>query len=216
MWQRAVPGVEGAELRGLELPIREFWRSLEKKMKDRLVLSACLLFATSALLAQQAKSNDAPPSKEEVLKFFDLMQVRQQTQAVIANTEEQVKSMTRETVRKKAPNADPQQIAQVEGLMDSMFKEYPIAGILDDMIPVYQKHLTRSDLDGLIAFYSSPLGQKILREMPSMTDEAMQVSYAHIQKNMEQMMKKIDARVQQIVDEQQKKKSTQAPKPKQK
>ena len=185
-------------------------------MKVRLVLSACLLFATSALLAQQAKSNDAPPSKEEVLKFFELMQVRQQTQAVLANTEEQVKSMTREMVRKKAPNADPQQIAQVEGLMDSMFKEYPIAGILDDMIPVYQKHLTRSDLDGLITFYSSPLGQKILREMPSMTDEAMQVSYAHIQKNMEQMMKKIDARVQQIVDEQQKKKSTQAPKPKQK
>ena len=58
-------------------------------MKVRLVLSACLLFASSALLAQQAKSNDAPPSKEEVLKFFDLMQVRQQTQAVLANTEEQ-------------------------------------------------------------------------------------------------------------------------------
>lgn len=166
------------------------------------------------LVAQQPPAPDGPPSKQDVLKFFQIMQVEQQTRAVLANTQEQVKTMTREMIMKKAPNASPDQLAQVEGMMDTMFKEYPINGILDDMVPVYQKHLTKSDLDGLITFYSSPLGQKVLREMPEMTKEAMQVSYAHIQKNMEQMMKKVDDRVQSIVDEQQKRKSAPAHEPK--
>jgi uncharacterized protein len=173
-----------------------------------------VLLAASWMAAQQPPASDAPPSKDEVLELFQLLQVEQQTRAVLANTQEQVKSMTREMIMKKAPNASPDQLAQLEGMMDTMFKEYPIDGILDDMIPVYQKHLTKSDIDGLIAFYSSPLGRKVLREMPAMTNEAMQVSYAHIQKNMEQMMKKVDDRVQQVVDEQQKKKSAPAHEPK--
>jgi hypothetical protein len=35
------------------------------------------------------------------------------------------------------------------------------------------------------AFYSSPTGQKLLREMPAMTSEAMQASYGRLQKQME-------------------------------
>ena len=180
-------------------------------MRIRLLWLPCIvLLAGSWMTAQQTPAPDAEPSKEDVLKFFQLMQVEQQTREVMATTQAQVKTMTREMIMKKAPNASPDQLAQVEGMMDTMFKEYPINGILDDMVPVYQKHLTKSDLDGLITFYSSPLGQKVLREMPEMTKEAMQVSYAHIEKNMEQIMKKVDDRVQSIVDEQQKKKSAPA------
>jgi len=183
-------------------------------MKIRLLWLPCMvLLVASWMAAQQSPANDGPPSKEDVLRFFQIMQVEQQTREVMANTQAQVKTMTREMIMKKAPNASPDQLAQVEGMMDTMFKEYPINGILEDMVPVYQKHLTKSDLDGLITFYSSPLGQKVLREMPEMTNEAMQVSYAHIQKSMEQIMKKVDDRVQSIVDQQQKKKSTPAHEP---
>jgi uncharacterized protein len=180
----------------------------ERFMRIRLLwLPLVVVLFSAGMAAQQAPASDRAPSKEDVLKLFQILQVEQQTRAVLANTHEQVRTMTREMIMKKAPNASPDQLAQVEGMMDTMFKEYPINGILDDMVPVYQKHLTKSDLDGMIAFYSSPLGQKILREMPAMTNEAMQVSYSHIQKNMELMMKKVDDRVQSIVDEQQKKKS---------
>jgi len=177
-------------------------------MRIRLLwLPLVVVLFSAGMAAQQSPANDGPPSKEDVLKLFQILQVEQQTREVMANTQAQVKTMTREMIMKKAPNASPDQLAQLEGMMDTMFREYPIAGILDDMVPVYQKHLTKSDLEGMVAFYSSPLGQKILREMPAMTSEAMQVSYADIQKNMEQMMKKVDDRVQSIVDEQQKKKS---------
>jgi hypothetical protein len=35
------------------------------------------------------------------------------------------------------------------------------------VIPIYARHFSESDLDGLIAFYSSPLGQRVTHEMPA-------------------------------------------------
>jgi len=43
--------------------------------------------------------------------------------------------------------------------------------ILDMAIPVYDKHLTREDIRGLIEFYQTPLGQKAIHELPSIQSE---------------------------------------------
>jgi len=45
--------------------------------------------------------------------------------------------------------------------------------MLDDMIPVYQRHLTKQDVDSMLAFYNTPTGQKLLREQPAMMAEGM-------------------------------------------
>lgn len=41
------------------------------------------------------------------------------------------------------------------------------------VIPIYARHYSDSDLDGLIAFYSSPLGQRVTHEMPAVTSECL-------------------------------------------
>ena len=43
------------------------------------------------------------------------------------------------------------------------------------VIPIYARHFSDGDLDGLIAFYSSPLGQRVTHEMPAVTSESMVV-----------------------------------------
>jgi hypothetical protein len=43
------------------------------------------------------------------------------------------------------------------------------------VIPIYARHYSENDLDGLIAFYSSPLGQKVTREMPAVMSESVVV-----------------------------------------
>ena len=53
------------------------------------------------------------------------------------------------------------------------------------MAPVYQKHLTKGDIDNLVAFYSSPTGAKLLREMPSIVAESMQSAMPIMTKYME-------------------------------
>jgi len=58
-------------------------------------------------------------------------------------------------------------------MVDDIDRDYPMDEILNDMVPIYQRHLTKSDSDELITFYSSPVGQKVLRDLPAITSEAM-------------------------------------------
>lgn len=43
------------------------------------------------------------------------------------------------------------------------------------LVPVYKKHMTKTDLDGLIKFYKSPIGKKFAKKTPLITQESMQV-----------------------------------------
>jgi hypothetical protein len=43
------------------------------------------------------------------------------------------------------------------------------------MIPVYTRHYTRDDLAGLIDFYSTPLGQRVIEQTPSIMQESMTI-----------------------------------------
>ena len=61
------------------------------------------------------------------------------------------------------------------------------------MVPVYQKHLNKSDVDAMSAFYSSPTGRKLLREMPAMTAESMQAASPRIQAMMDRVMERARA-----------------------
>jgi hypothetical protein len=46
--------------------------------------------------------------------------------------------------------------------------------LLTMMIPAYQHHFTAEEVDGLIKFYKSPLGQKLVAQMPATMAEAAQ------------------------------------------
>ena len=51
------------------------------------------------------------------------------------------------------------------------------------MVPVYQRHLTHSDVRIIIDFYNSPTGQKMIKETPTMMAEGMQVVQPILQKH---------------------------------
>lgn len=43
------------------------------------------------------------------------------------------------------------------------------------LVPVYKKHMTKTDLVGLIKFYKSPVGKKFAEKTPLITQESIQV-----------------------------------------
>ncbi len=47
--------------------------------------------------------------------------------------------------------------------------------LLSKMVPVYQKHFTGEDVAGLLKFYKSPLGQKVITQMPVTMAEGMKI-----------------------------------------
>ncbi|EIM01444.1 hypothetical protein UUC_11454 [Rhodanobacter denitrificans] len=48
------------------------------------------------------------------------------------------------------------------------------AAVTQRMVPVFQRHFSGEEVDGLLKFYRSPLGQKVLTEMPASVAEAVQ------------------------------------------
>lgn len=77
--------------------------------------------------------------------------------------------------------------ARMNQRLDQMLKDLPWNDLLQTMVPIYQKHFTKGDIDALVAFYGGPTGQKILREMPAITAELMQSMMPILQKNIESM-----------------------------
>jgi len=136
---------------------------------------AVLLLLTTSALAQQT-GVDTPATRDDVLQLFSVMNIKQQMRAIMDSMMQQQKSLVHDMARRKNPNVTTEELGRVDRIMDESVKDFPIEGILDDMVPVYQKHLTSADVSAMSAFYSSSTGQKLLREMPAMTSEAMQAS----------------------------------------
>ncbi|MFZ3214575.1 MAG: DUF2059 domain-containing protein [Candidatus Acidiferrales bacterium] len=101
----------------------------------------------------------------------------------------------------KVPNLPPDFEARMDKMTDDMLKELPIDDLLQAMIPAYQKHLTKGDVDALTAFYSTPTGQKILKEMPAMTADAMQAASGILQNMMAKMRERVQTEIAQVQKE---------------
>jgi hypothetical protein len=174
-------------------------------MKLRCLAVAMLLLAAfSPLLAQ----SDTPATREDVLQLFNVMKIHEQMSSVMTTIAAQQRSMMHEGMRKHFPQVTDEELARLDKFTADTMKEMPIDGMLDDMIPVYQKHLSKADVDAMGAFYSSPTGQKLLREMPAMTAESMQAAGPRIQA----MMEKVMDRAEKMAEEDRRKQSG-SPKP---
>ena len=47
--------------------------------------------------------------------------------------------------------------------------------LLGRMVPIYQHHFSAADVAGLLKFYKSPLGQKVITQMPVTMAEGMKI-----------------------------------------
>lgn len=56
---------------------------------------------------------------------------------------------------------------------DDFKKEVKAKDIVDLVIPTYEKHYSEQDIEQLIIFYKSPIGQKTIALTPLITQESM-------------------------------------------
>jgi hypothetical protein len=163
--------------------------------RPALVLLACLLFA-SISFAQQNDAN-APASKADVERFLDAMHTRDMTKSMMNAMTVQMHKMVHEQVLKQ-PNLPPDSEERLNKLTDSVYKEMPVDELIDVMIPVYQKHFTKGDMDALVAFYSSPTGEKMVKEMPAIMSESMQAASGILQEMMAKMTQRVNDEIAQM------------------
>ena len=170
-------------------------------MKLKSVFVAILLCLSSSPLLGQAPGStgsEAPASADDIRKMFEVMHIRDQMQVIMQQVSQQMRSMEHDQIRKQQPNVTDEDMAKVDAMSDEMLREFSTEGLLDDMVPVYQKHLSKTDVDAMVGFYSTPTGQKILREMPAMTAEGIEA----MQPRLTRMIDEANARIEKMMNEQ--------------
>jgi hypothetical protein len=162
-------------------------------MKLKSLLCACLL-ALSLCAGAQTTVSIAPDaaSKEDVKKLFEVMASREQIGQMMQQLFAQMRSLNREEIKKRRPEVTEGELARMDRESEDLIKNFPLDEMLSDMIPVYQRHFTKSEIDALTAFYSSPPGQKFLHEMPAVTAETMRAVYPRIQAEVDAALKRAE------------------------
>lgn len=134
----------------------------------------CLSFAASGF-AQQPAAN-APATRQEVEKLFQVMHVREmvqkQMQALLVPMHRMIHQEFLKNKGKCKLPADFEAI--MEKRMDKMFTDMPWDQMIQAMIPVYQKNLSGRDVEAGIAFYGSPAGHEFLQKLPAIMAGSMQ------------------------------------------
>ena len=151
-----------------------------------------VVFLALPAIAQVAAPADAPATKEQILKLFDVMDIHRQTRAMMATIERQTRTTSMEALKARYPRITPEQLDRVNKISEESMRDFPVDAMLDDMIPIYQKHLTGTDVDAMIAFYSSPTGKKLMQQLPQITQEAMQASNARVQKHIDAVLQRVE------------------------
>jgi hypothetical protein len=161
-------------------------------MKLKSLLSACLLGVS--ICTAQTTVSVAPdaPSKEDVKKLFDVMASHQQIEQMMQQLFAQMQSLSREQLKKQHPDITEEDLARIDRQSKDLLKNFPVDAMLSDMVPVYQRHFTKSDIEALTAFYGSPTGQKFLHEMPAVTAETMKAVYPKIQAEVEAALRRAE------------------------
>ena len=163
----------------------------------------CVLLLLCGVVTPALGQGNAPPTRQDVLGLFDLMHVREQVGPAMESIARQQRAIILDNLRRQNPHIPPRQLIRLDRFTTDILNELPIEAMINDMVPVYQKHLTKSDVDAMSAFYSSPVGEKLVREMPAMTIESMQAASPRIQTFMDKVME----RAQAMASDQQEKKA---------
>jgi hypothetical protein len=139
-----------------------------KKLILALVLIPSLSFA-------QKKSMD--PAKEK-----DIRRLLELTGAATLGA--QVMNQMLQTFRQTMPNVPADFWPELQ-------KELNPNELVEKVIPVYDKQLAAAEIKDLIRFYETPTGKKLIKVMPAITQESMEIGKAWGRDIGEKVMKKL-------------------------
>jgi uncharacterized protein len=182
-------------------------------MRSRVLLFLALLAVAAPVFAQQsvaeaaAQAKSKPevfaadaPTHDQVMTLLDLLQIRRNMSMMMEGMKQAMKQGAEQAFREGVPDPSPAQLEALHGMVDDAMADMPLDEMVEAVVPIYRRHLAKSDVEEMIRFFSGPAGQKLLREQPQMIQEGMQAGIAIQQKRMDQMMVKIRERAQKMVE----------------
>lgn len=142
----------------------------------KLLLAAVAAF-TLLCFAPSLHAQDDPKraaAAEELLKAMhtDELMVKQKEAMQKMMASFLPKTLTPEQLKKAQ---DAQAVA-----LDAVFKELTWESLKPDFVEIYSSVFTEDELNQLIAFYKTPIGQKLIEKMPELQAKSMQIMQARM------------------------------------
>lgn len=138
----------------------------------RISLIAALCFVLSAPCLAQTADTD-PATKDDVIQYFRTMHSFDLIQKMAEVQSQAMQKLLRDQLAKEKGGAPADFNSHWKKLMGDFVKNMPVDEMTQAMIPAYQSHFTRGDIAAMSAFYSSPVGQKVLQELPAVSQEGL-------------------------------------------
>ncbi len=146
-------------------------------MKIRAAVASLLLGALATLAqaapqqatpAQAAPQQKVDPAKEaDIRRLFEVMGAKKLAEQAVALMMEQINP----SLQRALPQNERGQ-KFMETFLQKFQMKFNVNRLMEQVIPIYDKYLSAEDIKGLIQFYESPLGQRMVKVLPQITRES--------------------------------------------
>lgn len=139
-------------------------------------MAGCLLGLSLFSCSSFAESTDIDPDKKRLIHHL-LQQTGQTSQKVGQQFSDLFIRQMEQSLKHSNPDIDPKAFTIVREeihhvIQEELLENQRFATLL---YPIYAKRFSVKELKQIVDFNDSPVGQKMIRSMPQITQEAMQV-----------------------------------------
>ncbi len=143
-----------------------------------------LIFATSPLFAA-----DASPSEESVKHLLAVTESRKLADDMMVQMDESMKNAMKQLPQGKSITPEQQKLLDnMQSQMKELLKQELNWESLEPLyVQIYRESFTQEEVNGMLAFYETPVGQALIKKMPLV----MQKSMTEMQKRMGTLIPKL-------------------------
>jgi len=146
-------------------------------------LAVCALVAASSPAASR---DDSPTARQEAVALMDLIGIEEMRERVIERMLDGMMQSLREQ------NVDRQVMSRVRSYVEE--EAAAEAGdYRDRMVELYLQYFTTEELRGLREWYATPLGQKMVRLRPTLTQRSIELGMEWGQEVFERALNRVRA-----------------------
>jgi hypothetical protein len=151
------------------------------------------------LLGSALTCSAAPPTGESIDTLLTVSKSELRLESIYETMEQAMRQGMAQASVGQTVSAEQQRVLETapKRFADVMRNEFTWESLKPMYIEIYRDTFTQDEIDGLIAFYQSPIGIVFVNKMP----EVMQRSMASMQSRLQPMMEKMRAAMRQAIEE---------------
>lgn len=156
-----------------------------------------LAFLTAAVLLASIATQAAVPTTESIDQLLVATQSEKTQESMFANMTQLMRQTLATALKDKPLTIRQQRVMEAapERFARVMREEMSWDQLRPVYLQIYQESFTQEEVDGLIAFYSSPTGRAFVEKMPLVVQKTMTV----MQSRMAPLMQKMHAAIAESV-----------------